>query len=143
MTNKHKKVPSLATSRADKKQVRIVSDVPRETPSWMFSRVDRGGPFEWPVNQSDELRILEKLRSFETMKWAEIEGNDHHLIPIENLSKLAQERLLEIKLDDIDAVFSFHYSGKARIIGIRDRSVLKLLWWDPEHQVCLSHKKHT
>lgn len=89
MTNKYKKVPSLATSRADKKQVRIVSDVPRETPSWMFSRVDRGGPFEWPVNQSDELRILEKLRSFETMKWAEIEGNDHHLIPIENLSKLA------------------------------------------------------
>jgi len=77
------------------------------------------------------------------MRWQEIEGADHHAIGVDRLSKEAQNRLAEIRQDDLDEVFSFHFSGKPRIIGIREMNVIKLLWWDPEHQVCPSIKKHT
>ncbi len=77
------------------------------------------------------------------MAWKEIEGKVHHAIPIANLSKDAIERLKSINQDDIDEVFSFHFGGKERIIGLRDRGIVKLLWWDSEHQVCPSQKKHT
>lgn len=143
MKGKAKKVPQSATSRADQKAVRIQEAHPPDRPSWRFSTVDLGGPFAWPKGDGAELRILEKLHNFDSMSWAEIEGPDHHAIEVDCLSKDASKRLAEIKQDDITEVFSFHFSGKPRVIGIRDRNVVKLLWWDPEHQVCPSHKKHT
>lgn len=105
--------------------------------------MDRDGPFPWPVGTAVELEILQKLRQFDTMRWQEIEGPDHHAIERHKLSKDAQDRLTKIKQDDVDEIFSFHFSGKPRIIGIRDRDVVKLLWWDPAHGVCPSTKKHT
>ena len=77
------------------------------------------------------------------MEWTEIAGSDHHSIPVSKLSNEAQKRLEEIKQDDIDEIFSFHLQGKPRIICIRDLSIAKLLWFDPEHKVCPSQKKHT
>ena len=105
--------------------------------------MDKDGPFAWPVGTETELQILQKLRQFDTMRWKEIEGPDHHAIERDKLSKEAQERLTKIKQDDVDEIFSFHFSGKPRIIGIRDRDVVRLLWWDPDHGVCPSVKKHT
>lgn len=140
---KQKKTPSSATSRSDKKIVRT-SDVQQPTtPSWRFSTVDKSGPFAWPTEAEIENQILQKLRQFDSMRWQEIEGPDHHSIEVGRLSKAAQTRLADIKQDDLDEVFSFHFSGKPRIIGIRDMNVVKLLWWDPDHQVCPSFKKHT
>lgn len=77
------------------------------------------------------------------MHWQDISGREHHAIEVDRLSREAQARLEQIGQDDVDEMFSFHFSGKQRIIGIRDMNVVRLLWWDPEHQVCLSHKKHT
>ncbi len=34
-------------------------------------------------------------------------------------------------------------NGKQRIWGIKDRNILKVLWWDPDHEVCPSLKKYT
>lgn len=77
------------------------------------------------------------------MSWAEIQGKQHHAIPVESLSKPAKDRLSEIGQDDIDEVFSFRLTGATRVFGIRDRGNVKLLWYDPDHQVCLSKLKHT
>lgn len=88
--------------------------------------------------------VLEKLRSYESMTWGEIEGRASHVIGVESLNKKAIKRLEELKLDDVDSVFSFRVTGKKRVIGLRLAGPqLHLLWWDPRHQVCLSHKKHT
>lgn len=140
---KPKKTPASATNRADEKNVKTAALPTPDTPSWRFSTVDRDGPFPWPVGTDVELEILQKLRQFDTMRWKEIEGPDHHAIERHKLSKDAQDRLAKIKQDDVDEIFSFHFSGKPRIIGIRDRNVVRLLWWDPEHGVCPSIKKHT
>ncbi|WP_455284435.1 hypothetical protein [Cupriavidus necator] len=90
-----------------------------------------------------ELEILQKLHNFDSMAWADIEGEDHHAIEVGRLSKDARKRLEEIKQDDVAEVFSFHFSGKRRIFGIRDRNAVKLLWWDPEHAVCPSKLRNT
>ena len=111
---------------------------------WRFSIMETSGPFPFSrLNPSTWGKILAKLKEWESMKWGEILGDRNHEISVENLSTKAQERLREIQMDDIDAVCSLHFDGRTRLIGIRDRQVFKVLWWDPEHQVCPSNKKHT
>ncbi len=143
MGKKRKHLPAEATRRPDTKQPRIRAVETGGTPSWRFSTVDQSGPFRWPCGEETEREIVNRLRQFDSMKWPEIEGQDHHSISTDKLSKSAQSRLVEIGQDDVSEVFSFHFSGKPRIIGIRDRDVVKLLWWDQDHQVCPSPKKHT
>jgi hypothetical protein len=33
--------------------------------------------------------------------------------------------MAKIKQEDVDEIFSFHFSGKPKIIGIRDRNVVR------------------
>ena len=116
----------------------------REYVCWRFSIMDRGGPFSFEgVKAKVWKRILEKLRQWDSMTWGEIEGPENHAISVEQLSPQARNRLMEINQDDIDEVFSLRLTGRERLIGIRDRHVLRVLWWDPEHGVCPSSKKHT
>lgn len=143
MAKNSKKIPHNATSGHDSKKVKSVAQSPDRSPSWRFSTVDRGGLFAWPCNDKAELEIVQKLRDLDSMRWSEIEGKTHHSIQKSSLSKEAQNRLDEIKQDDIDEVFSFHLGGKERIFCIRVGGVAKLLWHDPKHQVCPSKKKHT
>jgi len=83
------------------------------------------------------------MGNFEKMTWVDLGSDGCHSIPIGDLAISARKRLIEIKLDDIDELFSFRVTGKGRIWGIRDRNVVKVLWWDPHHSVCSSVKKHT
>ena len=135
------------SNRPDKKEVRGINknnakeDRPR--PSWRFSTVDKDGPFAWNMNDEKRIEIIEKLHNFDSMTWQEIQGPDHHAIDINSLSKEAQDRLLKIKKDDIDNIFSFHINGGQRIICILVQNVAEILWYDPKHKVCLSKKKHT
>lgn len=77
------------------------------------------------------------------MDWSAIEGKRHHLIELDALSPAAKARLQEIGKDDASALFSFAVDGKHRVFAIRIAGVAHLLWWDPNHLVCPSHKKHT
>ncbi len=114
---------------------------------WSFSLIDMHGPFGWARCSLPDLEniLKQKLSSFETMTWEEIAGHRHHLIAVDNLSTEARKRLSQLRKEDYstDEVFSLALGGKQRVIGIRDRDVFKLLWWDPEHEVCPSKLKHT
>ena len=78
------------------------------------------------------------------MTWIDISGKQHHYLSPSSLSKEAKQRLEELELDDeIDNLFSFHLKGKSRIIAIKHANIAKLFWFDPEHQVAPSKKKHT
>jgi len=111
---------------------------------WRFSVMDMDGPFSFAgMKARTWRRILEKMRQWDSMTWQELTGDDNHAIPVERLSHEAQSRLIEIGQDDIDEIFSLRMTGRERLIGIRDRHIFRVLWWDPEHHVCPSHKKHT
>lgn len=106
-----------------------------------------GPPFGWHEVDSPTLqRIRERLKNFESMTWAEIlneGGKRNHFIPVKDLCKEARDRLQTIKQDDVDEILSLGLTGRERIFGILENSVLRLLWWDPKHSVCPSAKKHT
>jgi predicted DNA-binding transcriptional regulator AlpA len=40
-------------------------------------------------------------------------------------------------------LFSLRLSSLERLWGLRSNDVFSVLWWDPNHQICPSPKKHT
>lgn len=91
-------------------------------------------------------KILPKLKEFERITWREIETITHgaknktnnHSIEVEKLCKEAQDRLKELKLDDVDEVYSLRLEGKLRVFGLRELNCLRILWIDREHEICPS-----
>ncbi|HEX4964205.1 MAG TPA: hypothetical protein VF173_25490 [Thermoanaerobaculia bacterium] len=106
-----------------------------------------GRSFGWHrLAPAKAIQLREKLANFESMTWHEIltdAKKRNHAIPIEDLCKEAQDRLEEVGLGDLDELVSLRLSGTERVWGMRDANVLVLVWWDPDHAVCPSLKKHT
>lgn len=64
--------------------------------------------------------------------------------PAQTLSRAAVERLTDLHLEEfVDNLYSLRLNNTHRIIGIRDRQVFQILWWDPDHKVCPSAPKNT
>lgn len=112
---------------------------------WKVARIDDNSPWGWnQITCPDFLRnIWDKMRNFETMTWDEILGRDHHMIPVSNIIKEAQQRLQELRHDDVEELVSFHITGRKRIWAIRLGNLSYLLWWDPNHEICPSHLRNT
>jgi len=112
---------------------------------WSFEILDYDGYHGWENISFGEHKeqIFEKLAHLETMSWAEIKNakKQHHSVATKHLSKHAQQRLIQLEQDDIDELFSLRLSGTERVYGVRDQRVLKLLWWDPNHEIYPSNKK--
>ena len=79
--------------------------------------------------------IWTKLKEFERWNWSDFGRSKNHYIPVDVLSKEAQQRLCEIEQDDIDGLFELRISKQERIFGIKDGLVFRVLWWDPKHTV--------
>lgn len=60
--------------------------------------MDMDGPWGW-LDVSGEVlkRIKQRLSSFETMTWGEIEGLQSHTVAVEMISSEAQNRLEELR----------------------------------------------
>lgn len=146
---KHKnKKPKAQFTLPQGKTPRVVERINNESasPSWHFRIMDIDGPFcPTHMDRATMLDVRSKLSDLESMTWAEILSNrdHHHPIDIDRLAPEARARLAVIRQDDVEHVYSLRLTGKQRVIGIRDGPVLRLLWWDPDHQVCPSEKKHT
>ena len=98
------------------------------------------------MDKNEVNAIREKLASFETMTWWEIlldAKKQNHNVSVDDLVKEAQERLLEIFSEQLDELTSLHLTGKGRVWGQINEGVMELIWWDSEHQICKSNKKHT
>lgn len=129
------------------RQVRTGGSASSETDrmAWGFGKLDMEGPWGPLKIDADTWwkNLFPKLQNFETMTWADVQaasggrshGSNSHFVPVENLSKNAKARLDELKQDDVDELFSLRLSGKERVYGIRDGRVLKVLWYDPDHEV--------
>lgn len=114
---------------------------------WHINMIDRYGNWGWNNVNKDIFwnDIFDKIKSFESMTWAEIKKNkkNNHSVKVSKIYPVAQNRLVEIELDDVEELFSLRLGSKKRIWGIRNGRVLNILWWDPNHTVCKSFKKYT
>lgn len=149
MARKKEKKPRTAKEPKLKKQPVIASQFSSNDGKqvfWSFSLVDAEGPWGFNSICKNELHglVMNGFKCKEGASWAELKAKGGcHNVAKQKLIKEAQQRLIDIKLDDLDELFSMRFTGKKRIWGIRDGNIFKILWWDPEHQVCPSYKKHT
>jgi len=143
------KRPKVKEDVSNQKKPRAVSDPAQNNYnlSWHISLLEMVDPFGWHILDANKLlELRDKLGQFENKNWNEVlvrEKDHNHSVSVESLCKAAQDRLMEIGQDDIDDLVSLRLTGKERVWGIRHQHILKLLWWDPDHQVCPSKKKHT
>lgn len=113
-------------------------------PSWSFSRCDFDHEF-WSLNNSDIINdIIPKLSNFEKLKWKEIiQDKEHnHWIYSNKLIKAAQDRINE-KNWCYDQLFSLRLGGKMRLFGHIENGIYYIIWYDENHEICPSNKKHT
>lgn len=120
-------------------------NIPSSKFKWRTAQADHGGPYWWSCVELPYLFqiIIPRLHDFESMSWGEIEGSDHHFIDKDALCKAARDRLAELDMENIEQLFSMHVTGKQRIWGQREGTTLYVLWWDPEHEISPSPKRHT
>jgi hypothetical protein len=152
-SKKKNKKPIQKEFPSSKKEIREDRSINPESylgnsPVWGLELIDLDGPWGWfnNIESKDKLReIIKKLKDFESMTWAEIKRNSkaHHHISIDNIIKKARDRLTEIKQDDLEEIFSLRLTGENRIIGKLDTGIFYIIWWDPNHEVCISNLKHT
>ena len=149
MSKKHNKIIKI-----DPKNEPLNEKVPKQrenpnsyfdwSPSWSFSRCD----FEhekWSLKLSNIYEeIIPKLISFEQRKWSDIisDKEHNHWIDCTDFSKEAQKRLEERKIY-YDELFSLRLTGTLRLFGYIENGIYYIIWYDPDHEICKSHKKHT
>ncbi len=148
MGRNYKKVPKANNQSSDGKVPRkdqSLDDDLLSRPSWHTSTIDLQGPWGWgEIDHAFFFNdILPKIQNYESMSWFDILNRNNHEVKVGLISKEAQKRLTELKLDDFETLVSLRLTGTQRIWGIKMQNVFKLLWWDPEHKVYPSKLKHT
>lgn len=115
-------------------------------PLYSFEYLDWDGPFGWSACAPDRVQeILKQLGHLESMTWRELLADNYryHYMPTEKLEKPARDRLTMIDRDDETQLFSIRLGNQPRVWSIRRDGVLKILWWDPDHQVYATHIRNT
>jgi hypothetical protein len=144
-----KKKPFYSVRPPTKKKPRTIEvpeDFESQTIVWHISTICREGNWGWEKVGREVFwkDIVKKLSLLESMTWANIKaGRRGKTIPVSRICREAQRHLSAIRQDDTDKLFELRLSAKERVWGIRDRRVLRVLWWDPKHTVCPSKRKHT
>lgn len=88
----------------------------------------------------DAQAVMERMAAFEGMTWADILEAGCHKIELYKLEKAARDRLVTIGHDDLDDLMSFRITGPKRIWCVTSGSIMRVLWWDPGHQVYKTEK---
>jgi hypothetical protein len=144
---KNGKKPGFGANPSTDKTPRLGANPSTEElkPVWRVGRIDFGGPWcpQKSMPEADLLDVIDRLRGLESMTWDQIGATGSHFVEVWKLIKEAKERLQELKIDDIDELYSLRFTNLMRLWGIREGRVFSALWWDPEHKICPSPKKHT
>lgn len=114
---------------------------------WQLQYLD---DFPKPWRKADWHAVVERLRYLERLGWNRIwtesrKPNTDHMIPPNDITRDAQKRLVQLRLDDEDYLLSIRVRGGLRAWAVRigTTSIARLLWWDPEHEVYPVAKRHT
>jgi len=122
-------------------------------PTWRFSLLDHEHKdgWWWPDDPAEYLVIMRFLGEMERLTWKQIRaqmtggnrrrGALHKDIPVGSLCVAAQERLIDLQLDDFDQMFRFRRGNLPRLWGVILDSVFYPIWWDPEHKICPSGER--
>ncbi|WP_454785478.1 hypothetical protein [Legionella sp. WA2024007413] len=112
---------------------------------WSFALADNDGAWSFKKLNDTQLHdlIFNELVLKEHLSWNDLQSAKSHHVESYKLIKEAQDRLRSLNMDDVNELFSLRLNGLKRIWGIRQENVLRVIWWDPKHEICPSQKKHT
>lgn len=138
MSKKTKKVPRYQ-QEPGARAIRVSEDpwaYRKLKPSWRLATLDRDGPWcYWTATPGQIDDLQRPLSSFESMTWQQIEETPScGAIERSELGSKAQKRLDEIG-SDVERLVKLRVGKAERVWGIRDGATLKVLWWDPRHEV--------
>lgn len=139
------KTPKISGSPTESK-IPKMGGFPNENKHLEFraDQMDIDGLWGWEGISALKLKeIFSKIFACQKLTWQDLRTKGSHLVDLKDLSSKAQKRLEKIEKDDQDQLYSLRLSGKERIWGIKDGNIFSLLWWDPNHEVCPSLKRHT
>lgn len=138
--HRRKYVPSPKATPQTEKRPKAILTGGSACLQWSFAIFD---PHAWHVDTTYCVRQLAThMRTYERMTWADIKRRDHP-VPKNRIITKAQQRLVDIGQDDVSELWRLAFAGKPRVWGLRQADVFQVLWWDPEHLICPSAKKHT
>ena len=91
------------------------------------------------------------MKDYEGMTWGEImkatggrrTGNNNHFENVDEFIKEAQERWIELKLEEYSEAFSLRLTGTHRLYGILEDGTFRVIWYDEDHEIYKSTKRHT
>lgn len=100
-----------------------------------------GEPRAWTDNEWSNT-IYPKFLEFSRLTWGEIDqfssesGHKmHHGHEICSVTQEAQDRWLELKLEQFDTVFRFRLGGTKRVWGYIVQGHFHIIWWDRSHTI--------
>lgn len=117
---------------------------------WCFDRVDRTGKFAFNPDRVDfnHKEIIDKLISYGSMSWSDLKHqthdkgkSKHHFLKLDALSREASIRVRALlPEEEYDSVFSLALQNTFRVIGVRKDEKFYVIWYDPHHEFCPSHR---
>ena len=114
---------------------------------WRLSYIDLEGPFGWSRLQRPLLSdIVGKLKQIEARTWNElvvVSKKQNHAVPVRNMIPEARKRLEGLYQGGLEELVSLRLAGEQRVWVHRVEATAYVIWWDPDHKVCPSKKKHT
>lgn len=117
-------------------------------PMWRLAFLDlhHDGDWSWGLGEDALRKIVAFLQEMERLTWTEIRaqltggnrrrGPKHKFIPAAHLCPAAQQRLLNLQLDEFDELFRFRLGNMERLWGVVHQEVFYPVWWDADHKVC-------
>lgn len=145
--------PLIASNLSDKLRVEKVPKAAKDGSrfhlrvTWDNANADRKDEWSWGelrdwADQEWHEIILPALTEFAGLTWAEVDriasGSGHkmhHSHEIGDLIKEAQQRWIELDLEQYDTVFRFRLGGTRRLWGFVVHSRFQLIWWDRHHSI--------
>jgi hypothetical protein len=114
---------------------------------WRFRHADHDS--RWCIHQAadDLCSILGQLANLESMTVGEAfpgggyPGKEYEVESIP--TREALDRLEAIGLADMTKISVLRLGGMPRLYGFRDKNIFHVVWWDPQHEIWPSRKKHT
>ena len=123
-----------------------------KTPKWVFKDMDVDHE-KWSLQKCNNIYpyIIEKMKDYEGMTWGEImkatggrrTGNNNHFENVDEFIKEAQERWIELKLEEYSEAFSLRLTGTHRLYGILEDGTFRVILYDEDHEIYKSTKRHT
>lgn len=98
---------------------------------WRFTRMDSGGKGKCSLKHLHD--YIDRVCFYEKRTRREIENTPHcHPCAVEKLSKVAQERIRTLNLDET-TLFQLDFNTPCRLWGVWDENIFDVIWLDREH----------